>query len=69
MTEQLNGEGSGPRPQIQAIKVCLDQLHGEATAHDLDLAATLIGAASEAIADEISYRTTTTLDHAADCAK
>ena len=65
MTERMNGAGPDPRPQMKAIKASLDQLHGEAAARDLPLAATLIGAASEAIADEISICIVTTSGYAA----
>ena len=65
MTERMNGAGTDPRPQMQAMKDSLDQLHGEAAARDLPLAAALIGAASEAISDEIVGRIATASDFAA----
>ena len=65
MTERMNGAGTDPRPQMQGMKDSLDQLHGEAAAQDLPLAAALIGAASEAISDEIVDRIATASDFAA----
>ena len=63
MAKRTKSEGSGPRPQLKAIKVRLDQLHGAATVHDMTIVATLIGAASEAVADEMSQRNVVTFDN------
>ncbi len=45
-----------PLVDIRAMQVCLDELGDDAAAKGMTLAATLIGAASRAIADEIVER-------------
>jgi hypothetical protein len=54
MATGSNGGGAGRLGEIQAIITVLDQLEGQAEANGLKLAANLIGAASRAIADDIS---------------
>lgn len=48
--------GNSPFGDIQALKVCLDELAQHASSNGLPLAATLIGAAARAIADEMLER-------------
>ena len=48
--------GADLNSEIQALKVCLDELGDHAAAKGLPLAANLIGAASRAVADEILER-------------
>ncbi len=50
----LGATGAPRLASMKAIKGCLDQLVEEAAASQMPLAAMLIGAASEAIADDIS---------------
>jgi hypothetical protein len=45
-----------PSVDIQALKVCLDELAEQASGNGLPLAATLIGAAARAVGDEILER-------------
>ncbi len=54
MTKRINEDDPDSGLKVQGIKACLDQLHDEATDRGLTIAAVLIGAASEAIADEIT---------------
>ena len=49
--------GNSPFGDMQALKMCLDELGHHAATNGLPLAATLIGAAARAIADEILERT------------
>jgi len=56
MATRLKVGGNAPAGDIQALKVCLDELGDHAAANGLPLAATLIGAAARAIADEILER-------------
>ena len=53
MPEQQDDCGTPRKQQIRAIKLCLDELGMQAEAHDLALAANLIGAAARALEDEI----------------
>ena len=62
MGNRTHHAGSESQLGMQSIKACLDQLHDEASAHGITIAALLIGAASEAIADAISEKTEMTSD-------
>jgi hypothetical protein len=56
MMKRPKVEGADLNNDIQALKVCLDELGDHAAAKGLPLAANLIGAASRAVADEILER-------------
>lgn len=56
MATKRKGAPTDPLVDMRAIMTCLDELGDHATAQGLPLAATLIGAASRAIADEIVER-------------
>jgi hypothetical protein len=56
MATRSDGAPTDPLVDIRAMQVCLDELGDHATANGLSLAATLIGAASRAIEDEIMER-------------
>lgn len=45
-----------PHAEILALKACLEELEGHAAANGMPLAANLIGAAADAITDEIVER-------------
>jgi len=56
MATRYDGAPTDPLVDIRAMQVCLDELGDHAAANGLTLAATLIGAASRALADEIVER-------------
>ena len=56
MATRYDGAPTDPLVDIRAMQVCLDELGDHAAARGMTLAATLIGAASRAIADEIIER-------------
>jgi hypothetical protein len=56
MATRLKVGGKDPFGDIQALKICLDELGDHAATNGLPLAATLIGAAARAIGDEILER-------------
>ena len=56
MATRYDGAPKDPLVDIRAMQVCLDELGDHAAATGMTLAATLIGAASRAIADEIVER-------------
>ena len=56
MARKIEYNGSDLRSDMRAIRACLDQIHDEVAERGMTIAATLIGAASEAIADEESER-------------
>lgn len=56
MSSRSNGATANSLVEMQALRVCLDQLGDQANAQGMPLVANLIGAASRAIADEILDR-------------
>ena len=56
MAKKIEYNGSGLRADMRGIRACLNQIHDEVAGHGMTIAATLIAAASEAIADELSER-------------
>jgi hypothetical protein len=56
MATRSNVGSNSPSGDIQALKVCLDELARHASCNGLPLAATLIGAAARAVGDEILER-------------
>ena len=56
MAKKMEYNGSNLRADMRGLRACLDQIHDEVAGHGMPIAATLIAAASEAIADEVSER-------------
>lgn len=61
MAHKIDYGSSALLADMHGIRACLDQIHDEVAGYGMTIAATLIAAASEAIADEVSKNTATTL--------